>query len=294
MHDSNLVARLTIAQLRGIFAGEIRDWADVGGPNRRIDFYNRDRESGTRHFIQEHVLDGEPFSRLARDVSSSALLVGAVSRSANAIGYSGVAYSPGSRVLRIAKDDSSHAVKPTAETVASGKYPLSRPLFYYVDPGSQSTELSSFLAWVLSPEGQEVVSFVGYFSPHGEPTAAASDTAARRPPVTAALGDNVVQLTPENMEQQGFRLAVAVARALRTDQRRVTIVFASTGRSIARIDGVTLRIGDDAEIPLALEDDLTLRFTMRTETIRRTTLHLTRKAEDDRSWVVRLADFTAL
>lgn len=48
VHRSNPVSRLSTAQLRDIHTGKIRSRSEVGGRNARIDFYNRDRNSGTR------------------------------------------------------------------------------------------------------------------------------------------------------------------------------------------------------------------------------------------------------
>jgi phosphate transport system substrate-binding protein len=46
--------------------------------------------------------------------------------------------------------------------VQNGSYPLSRPLFFYLR-NKATGDIKSFIDWVLSAEGQEIVTKVGYF-----------------------------------------------------------------------------------------------------------------------------------
>ena len=57
-------------------------------------------------------------------------------------------------------------VAPTPETIASGEYPLSRPLFIYVNAGmaEQNEALQQFVDFYLSEEGIQAVSDAGYVS----------------------------------------------------------------------------------------------------------------------------------
>lgn len=283
VHTSNPVLRLTVDELRGILAGEIRNWREVGGLNRPIDVYNRNDSSGTRAWVQEHVLGGAAFSELARDVSSSALLMAAVSNDPRAIGYSGFTNANEVRMVRIARDADSPAFKPGPETVLAGDYPLSRPLYYYLSAQSDA-RLSAFVDWVLSPEGQYIVGFVGYFPAH--PTAA--DDGA------SIDVEELVQITPENMQALGFKLVVGVFDAERPGQREVSILFAPSGAAIRGIGEVALVIADEARVPLALDDDLSLSFSVRDAVLSRTSVELVERGGPDaepRTYVVRLADF---
>ena len=53
-------------------------------------------------------------------------------------------------------------LKPDLAHVQDGSYPLARPLFFYLRAKPQG-ETKSFIDWILSPEGQGVVTKVGYF-----------------------------------------------------------------------------------------------------------------------------------
>jgi phosphate transport system substrate-binding protein len=88
-----------------------------------------------------------------------------ISQDAGAIGYVGVAYAKefGAKVRIIpVAGGSADAVMPSLETVRTGKYPLSRYLFMYTR-GNPSGTAKDFIDWVRSPQGQAVVSQVGYF-----------------------------------------------------------------------------------------------------------------------------------
>jgi phosphate transport system substrate-binding protein len=54
-----------------------------------------------------------------------------------------------------------NGVMPTKETVVSGEYSLSRPLYMYTN-GKPSGLAKSFIDFVLSPEGQEIVNKQGF------------------------------------------------------------------------------------------------------------------------------------
>jgi phosphate transport system substrate-binding protein len=66
------------------------------------------------------------------------------------------------KFLKIKKDDKSPAYEPTLENVKSGQYPLSRYLFWYLR-NKPTGDLKKLVDFVLSAEGQEIVSKVGYF-----------------------------------------------------------------------------------------------------------------------------------
>jgi phosphate transport system substrate-binding protein len=104
-----------------------------------------------------------PLSR-AQAMPGTAAVVNAVARDKGAIGYGGGAYATkGIIVLSVKKDAASPAVAPSDATVKDGSYPLSRPLFFYLRPKT-SAAIKAFTDWVLSGEGQAIVTKVGYYS----------------------------------------------------------------------------------------------------------------------------------
>ena len=162
VHPTNKVNALTIEQLRLIYTGKIRDWKEVGGTPGRIVLYGRENVSGTYEFFKEHVLKGADFASDYQALPGTAAVVNAVSRDRFGIGYGGVGYAKGVKVLALRKDSKSPAFKPTLENVHKGLYPLSRPLFFFTAK-PPSGAVKQFIDFVLSPDGQKVVKEVGYY-----------------------------------------------------------------------------------------------------------------------------------
>jgi phosphate transport system substrate-binding protein len=84
-------------------------------------------------------------------------------RNPNAIGYDGLGYVDPAheKVLAVASNADSPYVLPSAETAASGQYPLSRPLFMYT-AGEPEGVVAEYLDWIVSAAGQEIVTQLGF------------------------------------------------------------------------------------------------------------------------------------
>lgn len=293
-HNNNPVSRLTLTQLEAIFCGEIKNWKEVGGLNRSIHIYNRNKDSGTRAFMREHVMKGKPFSNRAMEVSSTAVLAAAVSRNQSGIGYGGIAYAEGAHIIRLARNQDEPGIWPSKENITSGDYPLSRPLYFYLNPTSLDKEVRGFVDWVKSPEGQKTVSFVGFF-PAPDTKPASPEPIEDLPPV---VNKEPTLITPENMGQHGFDLEVtldpgATKRAIGATPVTLTLMFASEGHSIDRIESITVRLGGGIEFPLTLDDDLTASFTIGRSMIRHATLYLAESGapDDGAMFIIALGEF---
>lgn len=162
LHESNSVKELTMAQIKGMYMGEITNWKEVGGADARIFIYGRENSSGTYAFFKEHVLDGEDFAPQTQTLPGTAAVVNAVAKDKNAIGYGGAAYGKGIKFCLVKKDANSPALAPTLENVKSGDYALSRNLFWYLR-NKPTGDLKKLVEFVQSEEGQKIVSEVGYF-----------------------------------------------------------------------------------------------------------------------------------
>lgn len=162
VHESNTIPRITPAQLQAIYTGEIRNWNELGGPDAHILLYSRENNSGTYAYFKEEVLDDEDFTAETQSLPGTAAVVNAVSKDRHAIGYGGIAYSSGIRVVPVAKDENSEPVKPTLENVTSGAYPISRYLFVYT-AGEPQGVVKQFIDYTLSDAGQAIAEEVGYF-----------------------------------------------------------------------------------------------------------------------------------
>jgi phosphate transport system substrate-binding protein len=82
------------------------------------------------------------------------------------IGYSGIGYiTSGVRAVPLAKKDGEPFYEANVANVESGKYPLARFLYLYVnkEPGKDLDPLvREFITFVFSKEGQQIVVKDGY------------------------------------------------------------------------------------------------------------------------------------
>jgi phosphate transport system substrate-binding protein len=162
VHESNPVKELTLDQIKAIYTGTITNWKQVGGPDTKIILYGRENSSGTYVYFRDVVLKGQDYSGTMQTMPGTAAVVNAVSRDVNSIGYGGAAYGKGIKFLSVKKDANTPGYEPTAENVKSGAYPITRYLYMYLR-SKPTGALKQYIDWILSDEGQAVVSKVGYF-----------------------------------------------------------------------------------------------------------------------------------
>jgi len=163
VNEDSPLKEIAIPQLELIFTGKVKNWKEVGGPDAPITVYSRENSSGTYEFFKEHILKGADFAASAQTMPGTAALLQAVAKDKNGIGYGGVAYGKGARILLVKKDEGGPAIEPTEANVLSGKYPIWRYLYNYVNPALDKGEIAAYLNWVRSDEGQKIVKDVGYF-----------------------------------------------------------------------------------------------------------------------------------
>ena len=165
VHPANPVHSLTIDQLRLIYTGKVSNWKEVGGPDSPILLLSRESSSGTFVFFQEHVLNKEDFSPSARLLPGTSALVQAVAADRGAIAYVGLGFAAEAKgtvkTLGVQASGQASPVVPSEETVRSGAYAVSRPLFFYTN-GAPKDTAKQFIDFCLSPAGQKIVRDTGY------------------------------------------------------------------------------------------------------------------------------------
>jgi phosphate transport system substrate-binding protein len=162
LNESNPVSELTLQQIKDIYTGKITNWKEVGGNDAKIILYSRENNSGTYVYFKDNVLKGADFASNAQTMPGTAAVVNAVGKDPNGIGYGGAAYGKGIKYAKVKKDDKSPGFEPNEKTVSSGEYPISRYLYMYTR-SRPTGAVKEYIDWILGPEGQEVVTKVGYF-----------------------------------------------------------------------------------------------------------------------------------
>lgn len=160
INEHNPLTSLTAEQLEKIYLGDVTNWKEVGGPDAPLVLYSRENSSGTYVFVKDNLLHGEDFAPTAQTLPGTAAVVNAVSREKWGIGFGGAAFAKGVRALKIRVG--AEEIAPSEANVMSGKYPLSRALYFYLraPPAGDS---KAFIDFCLSDAGQQVVTRVGFF-----------------------------------------------------------------------------------------------------------------------------------
>lgn len=160
VNPANPVNNMTVTQLKQVFDGGITNWKQLGGADQRIALVTREgKYSGVGHMFRRMVFDDPEHVFKARSlgVKSSGPLEKEVAKIPTAMGVDGVSSAIRSSVKVIALD----GIEPSKENVASGKYPLFRPLYIAINKGKASAATRKFIDFALSAEGQAVISAQG-------------------------------------------------------------------------------------------------------------------------------------
>jgi phosphate transport system substrate-binding protein len=178
VNKDNPLEKLSLDQVDAIFSKtrrrnykeNVTTWGQLGltgdWANRPISLYGRNSASGTYGFFKEHTLGNGDYKDTVKEQPGSASVVQGVTEDRYGIGYSGIGYrTSGVKPVALAEKQGGGFSSGSYEEVKTGKYPLARFLYVYVNkaPGKSLDPLvKEFLRLVYSKEGQEVVVKDGY------------------------------------------------------------------------------------------------------------------------------------
>jgi len=165
VHAKNSVEGLSSDQIRDIYSGEITNWKDVGGKNDAIRAFQRPADSGSQtaaeRFMESTAMMEAPTKDIAAGMGGIISQVAEYKNYRNAIGYTFRFYSTDmvqNENIRLLQVD---GVNPDKESIRSGKYPITSE-FYAITAGTDNPHVQTFIDWILSEEGQELVEETGY------------------------------------------------------------------------------------------------------------------------------------
>ncbi|MEL0630541.1 phosphate ABC transporter substrate-binding protein PstS family protein [Psychromonas aquatilis] len=182
VNKDNPIEGMSITQVDSIFSSTQKcgadknatRWSDLGldgnWAEKDIQLFGRNSVSGTYGYFKDKALCKGDFKNSVNEQPGSASVVQSVASSLNSVGYSGIGYKvAGVRAVPLAKKGTDY-VEASMENAISGKYPLSRFLYVYVNkaPNKELSPLQAeFIKLMLSKQGQLIVEKDGYIPlPH--------------------------------------------------------------------------------------------------------------------------------
>ncbi|WP_018479941.1 PstS family phosphate ABC transporter substrate-binding protein [Pontibacter roseus] len=165
---------LTMNQVRDIFTGKAKRWADINGESnlKDITIVFDNNSSSTARYMRDTVMAGQPLPPNASASNSHAALVDYVAKNENAIGVIGVNWVSDRddttslnflnqiKVIGISKEENPITTdsyfQPYQAYIAQGEYPLRR--FLYIISTEGRTGLGTgFASYVASDKGQRII-----------------------------------------------------------------------------------------------------------------------------------------
>lgn len=160
------VKALSKAQIKSIYEGEFKNWKQVGGPDKRIAFFNKEPGRGTWEVFANWVYgDHKKAPQVSfPEVGGNEETRNKVASTRGAMSQLSSSWADGKTVFALSvKDDAGTVIDPSIENIATHKYPLSRPLSLITN-GDPSGNTKTFVDFLLSERGQELMKKHGYLA----------------------------------------------------------------------------------------------------------------------------------
>ena len=159
VNPANPVKNLKLGQIRDVYSGKITNWKQLGGPDMPIVVLTRDTSSGTYEtFVKLVMGKGVKMKNQAEYVGSNGQMRTRIQTVKGAIGYLGLGFLDKTvKALRV------NSIPATRRAIASGAYPLARHLYMFTNGfPPRGTLQHKFVSLYLTPEGQEIISRLGF------------------------------------------------------------------------------------------------------------------------------------
>ena len=159
INKSNPINNLTSAQLQKIFASDIKNWQELGGPNKPIHVYIVKATSATYKVFKKQIMGDREYSHDAQIVRPDQKIVAKINNDPDGIGH--LSFALGGEQTKTA-NIKKIAVDGQTPSVNNPQYPITRPL-YLITKGAPQGANKKFIDWALSASGQHLVKqwFVG-------------------------------------------------------------------------------------------------------------------------------------
>lgn len=155
VHPQNPIDSLTYDQVIGIFCTHtVENWSALGHEDHPIRVLVREPGSGTRDLFEDFFCGPKGLSPKL-EVVSSTQIASALTDDPYAVAMMSLSEGVG-KPLSLRVQPNASPVRPSQDNIVRGQYPLFGDVYVYTR-GKPTGELATFLDWVESPAGQEVV-----------------------------------------------------------------------------------------------------------------------------------------
>jgi len=158
------VRALSRQQVQALYEGRVRNWKELGGPDRRVVFFNKEPGRGTWEVFADWLYGKADAAPLVNhpEVGANEEARTKVASTRGSISQLSTAWADGERVFALALlAPSGGSVAPTREHIADGTWPMARSLFLITDGEPRGTA-KVLIDFLLSPRGQELLPRHGY------------------------------------------------------------------------------------------------------------------------------------
>ena len=170
--NNNFVNCLTLTELNLVWkpGSAVNNWNQLRSifPNKKMRLYGPGTDSGTFGFFTEIINGEEGASRDDYTASEDDnVLVQGIAGDNYALGYFGYAYYISNKdklkVLGIDKEDGNGCIMPDSSTIDSEAYPITRPLYIYVNKFSYNTKpvVKEFVKFYME-QAAKLITEIGY------------------------------------------------------------------------------------------------------------------------------------
>lgn len=150
VNKNNPIDNLTTDQIRKIYAGEYKNWSDVGGVNRVINPVTRLQGSGSQTTFEKFMGNYK--------IGKKSLL----SVFGGSIGFSFRYYMDGIVGNDAVKMLSLNGIYPSAENIQNKTYPIVAQFYAIYRSDDDNNNIPVLIDWLLSDEGQDLIEQTGY------------------------------------------------------------------------------------------------------------------------------------
>lgn len=164
VNAKNPLTKITVADVGAVFSGAQKSWKALGGSDTPVSMYGRQSNSGTYSYFKKVALGGAEYSAEVKQMNGNAQIVEGVTSDEAGMGYVAAGYvrgKEGIKLLSLVVDGVEIAPSDEA-AVLSGKYPLARPLYQFMN-GKPEGALRDFLLFEASDAGKAIIASEGFY-----------------------------------------------------------------------------------------------------------------------------------